>query len=261
VEHIAGTDEMKTTISDLGDVITIADELFTRGASGEIWWRGHPDSTWGLVPGIFRAPWGHEREISANSLFQSRAETRHERCPRRDDDAGWLFFMQHHGLPTRLLDWTRAVLYGVYFAVRDDPKNKELDKKPATLWALNPFQLNEASLGAASVVDAVEPAIAPLFGAAFRQVSTSVEKIVAVVTREIDPRMMVQLSVFTAHGIALPLDKLPDAKSFLMRFEIPADAKPKIKRQLWSLSIRESNLFPDADHLANEIVGYYGLRP
>jgi hypothetical protein len=44
----------------------------------------------------------------------------------------WLAVAQHHGLPTRLLDWTRNPLVGVYFSV-EDGRLRELD---STLFAL-----------------------------------------------------------------------------------------------------------------------------
>ena len=63
---------------------------------------------------------------------------------------------------------------------------------------------------------------------------------------------MVQLSVFTVHGSSLFLDAMPDTDDFLVKFTIPHESKDILKEQLKYLGVRESNLFPDLDHLANE---------
>lgn len=51
----------------------------------------------------------------------------------------WLFVMQHHGVPTRLLDWTESPLVGIYFAVNERPR------MAGALWALLPLELNRAA--------------------------------------------------------------------------------------------------------------------
>jgi len=64
----------------------------------------------------------------------------------------------------------------------------------------------------------------PLFRAAFSERAPT-GKIVGVLAHEIDVRMMVQQSAFTIHDTATPLEELPGAADFLIKFEVAASAK------------------------------------
>src|SRR5438128_693296 len=63
---------------------------------------------------------------------------RHESMPflhgiHPQTDFEWLSIAQHHGLPTRLLDWTGHALAALWFAVADDPTE---NVKEGVVWVL-----------------------------------------------------------------------------------------------------------------------------
>jgi len=57
--------------------------------------------------------------------------------PETDRLDKWLFLMQHHRLPTHLLDWTESSLIGLFFALEKDAATDSV------VWMLNPLELNK----------------------------------------------------------------------------------------------------------------------
>lgn len=234
-----------TDLESLVEAIEGANDKF----DGQVWWRGLDKWEWDLVPSVHREDRGPNFEQASANRFVRRAPSRYSDYPPPGDLAAWLFLMQHHRMPTRLLDWTESPLIATFFAMDED---KYLEEDGA-LVALSPMTLNlsQAQMGGLFLGRSDMPSIQKAF---FSEVDDE-EEILAILPTEVNIRLMTQLSVFTIHGRRMPIGDIDGASEFLLKYQINHDSKTNLRADLKKLGIRESNLFPDLEHLAKEIEG------
>jgi hypothetical protein len=236
------------------------------------WFRGHSHTPNNLTPSVFRknfGGWGENAERMFVEDFKRAAPAIDPHTPDMDKPLEWLFLMQHHGLPTRLLDWTESVLVAVYFAVSDHRSDD------GELWMMDPRALNRLSHlddRIASVRDREVQWLAAQAGYTRDELmlhsrTEFVAFPIALLPPMNFPRIVSQLSAFTIHPPDAGQNSIreclgeakPGAFRSLERHVIPADCKEHLFQDLISLGITRRTLFQDLDSLAKGIVEQYEL--
>jgi len=115
---------------------TIQDRREALGNPSVVWYRGVTSDSHELVPSLIRIQNGLEKE---SLLFHKYIQVASRVLEPRANDWEYLFDMQHHYLPTRLLDWTEVLGVALYFALLSNPS-----ERPA-IYILDPIKLNVLS--------------------------------------------------------------------------------------------------------------------
>lgn len=246
---------------DLGEAHSLADLIAAAHSAEEhfkdqVWFRGHADYGWKLVPGAHRRHPILEAQFANH--FRIRAPAFYTRCPQYLDYSSWLPLMQHYGLPTRLLDWTESLLVAAFFAVSASSVNN-----CAAIWMLSPGKLNAQCSELGDFIPFLTDSRVKRFVTSAFNVAEpsdlSLQHSISVLAPRTDSRMTAQLGNYTIHGDRQPLETHTNSCSFLARVSIPEKSCDKIRTDLSVSGIRLSSLFPDLINLAKEIADIWAL--
>ncbi|MEK6283722.1 MAG: FRG domain-containing protein [Acidobacteriota bacterium] len=214
-----------------------------------IWFRGQARKSRALVPGLARVPKNLKAENALIKRFRQNAMPLIDRSPVEEWE--WMFLMQHHRASTRLLDWSESPLAALYFAVHE----VEHMKATAAVWCLDAVALNRtASLKFefASEIPAFGPdqVLQSYLPSHVSEGSAELSP-VAIVGPRNTPRMAAQLGTFTVnHRLHTPIEDI-GAGTHVWRWNIPADAKRNILKELAHLGYSALTLFPELDRVAD----------
>ena len=239
-----------TTITCVSTLVDFLSILRSKTGALPIWYRGLSREDYKLDPSISRNGYSLGDEQALINNFKKDAVPFVEHRPTSEWE--WLFLMRHHGVPTRLLDWSESALVGLFFATHSQDAPDKNDDHNGTLWILLPTEMNKDSslarttphlpmFGADAALDpyapgrvAHGPPLPPAAALAMRQ----------------SRRMEVQQSVFTvSHQTEAALEEQVSRPGTLRRCLVPSRAKPHLREQLHNLGISRLTLFPDLDNV------------
>ena len=188
--------------------------------------RGHRDDCQTLQPRIGRLDSGYDvgKEKRLFDEFKRWAVQYISSVPTNDWD--WLSLAQHHGLPTRLLDWTRNPLVAAFFACQPQ------ELADGGVVAINAEKLDYTDQrGSPFEIEAAKMVVAqPLFG-----------------------RIVNQQGLFSVHS--KPDESLDlEAKGIVPQwYDICSSRKQTLLRGLHNIGVDHSFVMPDLDGLARKL--------
>lgn len=259
------TDILDIPVGSVAEFIDIVAHINSE-YQAPLWYRGQRDASWSVQAALWRAehnrgPYTPADERNFTHRFRTRAAMRYpNEHLAYDNHSAWLSLMQHYGLPTRLLDWSRSPLVAAHFAVE---AYFSIDVRPrdVAIYVLAPHQLNRdhADIEFTPAINSrvCDAWIKPAFldhDDRNRDRHYDNDGPIAVMATELDLRMFVQQGCFTVHKPhTMPLDS-PEISGLQWRLIVPERQVHQFARQMDVLGFRGGDLFPDLQNLAGELI-------
>ncbi len=178
-------------------------------------------------------------------------------------DWRWMTIAQHHGLPTRLLDWTYFPFVAAHFATADP----ERYNKDGVIWQVDFVRTNQ--MLPPQLLDKLEEVRANAFTISMLETAVpNVRKFDDLSTKNnilffeppsMDDRIVNQFALFSVmSGLKTTIDDwLVKHPHLFRRLIIPKELKWEIRDKLDQANITERTLFPGLDGLASWLRRHY----
>jgi len=224
---------------------------FMYESKGNIWFRGHSNIGYDgkhidytLDSSLFRVSDDLDNVKRLEQSYIYEFMTKGYSLHQTKNEWDLLYVMQHHGTPTRLLDWSSSLSTALYFATRGWDRNLNAP----SVWLLNPSKLNSA-------LNDKETLIMPRgdFEKYINRENLSSHAIAPIYN---SPRLIAQQGQFTLQGnFNGGLDeeltsKLPHHSNILTEIKITPDLFEDVISYLHMNGVNDFSIFPDLDGLS-----------
>jgi FRG domain len=236
----------------------------------EVWFRGQKCRRHALLPALYRTEnlRFHYDESNLFERFQAFGAPHVRRTPGSVWD--WYFLARHHGLPSRLLDWSESLLVATFFALTEhltgrsrldverqlacDRDNAVYDDESPCIWILDAGTLNKNSCGEDVVLVPGGPRTNRYLPDELLAASSEGNGMpIAILPPRTNERIAAQQGVFTLHGHEkIALDELA-APSDVIRLgcvSLDRSSVCYLWDELQVLGVGRLGLFPELDSVA-----------
>ena len=235
------------------------------------WYRGVGNEKHTLTPSLYRHP-KHKTIETIYNIENQLTTVFEQRSPlfvkqTFSDEWEKMFYMQHYGIPTRLLDWTESPFIALYFALTSGDRTPTgKPKHDAILWMLNPAEWNRDALSDISYKGGIlEPhgeqvkAYSPLATLGERK-----NLPVMIYGTHNNPRIVAQRGMFAVFGKSI--DSIEKSfhqdgfeKGTLQRMIINKSIVGVVAHSLFRKGISDSTIYPDLYGLSLELKRSFGF--
>ncbi len=280
---------IKHVINTLSEYIDLVNTIHNK-EQGEPWFRGHSSAQYLLTPGVLRDTHSlvdaRGYKVSKDTVINSghivggnyRPEKMLESFKRKavpflndkpKNDFEWLFIMQHHGVPTRLIDWTTNAMVALYFAIMPLSPNRHTSTSDAgeqflseddeyrddgsAIFVINPKKINNKlhninyPVNISEEFDKYSHYVTPMN-------NTRAEFPICITAPHITPRIRAQSGMFTLHGSKIEsLDSYQVLRPLIRKIFVPHSQAIKIRNELRNFGVTTSYIFPDLEGVCREI--------
>lgn len=259
-----------TEVNTISEAVRVAIEVSYRWSPRRrhsFWFRGVKDRALSLQPGAY---WRENYDEWSPLVDFTQSGPAFSRIGSIDDWETY-YLAQHHGIPTRLLDWTSSFVSALFFAADGWD-----DSTVPCVWMLYPGLLNKCFVQAPGTVSPENNPQCKLWlprqlregrqeqAGKQRDAKFDNQYPLAIYPKKVGSRIIAQLGSFTVHGVDKhsideQLSSMCDnVDDILHRIDLVGLSRDEVMFELDILGTRRSTIYPDIDNFVRQLADFYG---
>lgn len=258
-------------VKELSEILNILqkqpyDERVGRNRASYLY-RGLSNSSYKLETSLKRNCKDKQYDIESSILRNFAKYAINEDPELKDSIWRQLILGQHHGLPTRLLDWTYSPLVGLHFATSGEALS-DMDKNDCLLWEIDIEELNKLLPSNYQKILKKEnafiftPEMLSAFDINQYDLDMSENSFVIIEPPSIDQRIVNQYSYFSVmpRNIDNFENFLDENTENTIKYIINKNLKWRIRDMLDQLNMNERIIYPGLDGLSSWLKRHYYVK-